>query len=157
MPADDAPLLFLGTQRNAHHLRLTITGSSAPRIPVVSVGRMLAMQRAVSGGYRPVTMARETVLNQSLSRGGQFLGQGFVRNGVRASAAFKYLNADWVRANFDTFSKSARRFPYFFAWNPQEFPKEVAYVWTDKDIVPTYMGVITQMEVGWEMQGVGLE
>ena len=157
MPATDAPLMLLGTLRSARYLRLTFTGAVPPRIAAVYVGQALAMMRAIAGGYKPITMSRETVLVRSLSRGGQFLGQGFRRNGVQGSAAFKYLDAAWVRANFDPFSKSARQYPYFMAWNPQSFPNEVAYVWTDADIVPGYTGVIDQMDVSWSMQGVGLE
>lgn len=157
MPADDAPIMILGDLRSHRYVRITVQGLGAVgRMGVVYVGAALAMQRAIAGGYRPVTMSRETVLYQGLSRGGQFLGQSFRRNGVKGSAAFKYLDADWVRLNFDAFIKSARQYPYFFAWNPENFPAEVAYVWTAQDIVPAYMGVINQMEVSWEMKGIGL-
>jgi hypothetical protein len=157
VPADDAPLLFLDSSRVGRYLRLTLTGTGAvPRVAVVYVGAVLAMEKAVAGGFRPITMSRDTVLSQSLSRGGQFLGQGFRRNGVTTSAAFKNLTAAWVRANFDSFSKSARSLPYFFAWNPAQYPLEVGYCWTDKDIVPAYAGLLDNMEVSWTMRGIGV-
>lgn len=157
MPADDAPIFILATQRTARYLRITLNGSgSVAKMGVVYVGKVLAMQRAIAGGYKPITMSRETVLYQALSRGGQFLGQSFRRNGVRGTASFRYLDADWVRANFDPFIRAARQYPYFFAWNQASFPDEVAYVWTPDDITPAYMGVIDQMEVSWEMKGTGL-
>jgi hypothetical protein len=155
-PVDDTPLLFLNTSRTGRYLKLTITGAGAvPRVAVVYVGPALAMQKMVSSPYKPVTMARDTVLSQSLSRGGQFLGQSFRRNGVMSSTAFRNLTAAWVRANFDDFSKSARSLPYFFAWNPSQYPQEVAYVWTDKDIVPVYQGLSDLMDVSWSMRGIG--
>lgn len=157
MPADDAPIMILGDLLSARFVRITLEGlGDVARMGVVYIGEALAMQRAVAGSYRPITMSRETVTYQGLSRGGQFLGQSFRRNGVKGSAAFKYLDADWVRANFDDFSKAARQYPYFFAWNPQDFPDEIGYVWTAQDIVPMYMGLIDQMEVSWEMKGIGL-
>lgn len=157
MPADDAPIFILATQRNARFLRITLQGTgSVAHMGVVYVGKVLAMQRAIAGGYKPITMSRDTKLYQALSRGGQFLGQSFQRNGVKGTASFKFLGADWVRQNFDPFIRAARQYPYFFAWNQAVFPDEIAYVWTPQDIVPAYMGVVDQMEVSWEMRGLGL-
>jgi hypothetical protein len=35
--------------------------------------------------------------------------------------------------------KLARKYPYFLAWEPLDFPAEVGYVWAEKDIIPSYM------------------
>lgn len=155
-PGDNSPMMFLGSAVSASRVRLTITGGSLmPSIAVFYVGIALAMEKGVSGGYKPINMSRDTVLQNSLSRGGQFLGQDYRRNGVSGSASFKKLTAAWVRANFDAFSKAARKYPYFFAWNPEQFPLEVGYVWTEDDIVPEYEGLIDLMDVTWKMKGVG--
>jgi hypothetical protein len=100
-------------------------------------------------------MSRETVLGHQMSRGGHFLGSHFRRHGLSSAAQFQQLTAAWVRSMFDPFIKSARQYPYFFAWNPLEFPLEVGYVWTDKDIVPSYSGQLDLMDVSWSMQGTG--
>ncbi len=157
-PADDAPLLFLDDSRVARYIRITISGlGDAPRLAVVYVGEVLAMERPIYGGHGPVPLSRDTVLHQSLSRGGQFLGQGFRRNGVVGTAAFNHLTAAWYRENFDPFVKSARRFPFFWAWRPETFPLEVAYAWCDADIRPSNMGVRDFMQVSFNMQGIGHE
>lgn len=160
MPANDAPLMLLGTTRNARYLRLTFTGSSGsvpPAIASVYVGQALAMEKALSGGYPPIDTSRETVLKRALSRGGQFLGQGFQRHGVVGNVSYKHLTRAWVRSSFDPFVKSARNFPYFFAANPENFAEEVAYVWAGEDIRPMYMGQLTDMEVSWPISGIGRE
>jgi hypothetical protein len=155
-PADDTPLMFMQTAVSANRIRITVSGGTImPKIAVVYVGVALAMMKMVSAGYRPISMARETVLNQSMSRGGQFLGQGFRRNGTMSTAPFRNLTADWVRASFNPFAKAARKYPYFFGWNPLSYPQEVGYVWTDKDIVPVYQGLMDLMDVSWSMRGVG--
>lgn len=155
-PADDAALLFLGDAVFARWGRVSITGGAVmPQLSVLYVGKALAMQAPVEGPYTPITMGRQTELHNAMSRGGQFLGQGFRRHGVVGDARFTYLDAAWVRANFDPFVKSARSLPYFFGWNPQHFPLEVGYCWAEKDIRPRYMGRSDFMEVAWDMAGVG--
>lgn len=154
-PDDDAPLMFLDTDKIGRYLRIDINGSVPPKIPVIYAGPALAMEKAVSGPYRPISMARKTVLRRTMSRDGQFLGQAFRRNGVQSDVAFKSLTGPWVRANFDVFSRHARSKPYFFSWNPQDLPREVGYVWTDKDIVPQHNGNGLDMDVNWNMDGIG--
>lgn len=155
IPPDDMAMLFIDTLRSARHIRLTATGAVPPRVAVVQPGKALAMQKQVSGPYKPISMARKTIRRQSMSRTGQFLGQTFMRNGIASTASFKNLDDVWVRANFNAFSLDARRFPYFFAWNPSLFLPECAYVWTEEDIVPEYSGQIALMNVSWSMDGIG--
>lgn len=154
MPADDAPLLFLDDSRVARYVRLTITGGAVmPRIAVIYAGEILAMEREIEAPYTPMNLSRQTVLHRSLSKGGQFLGQGFRRNGVTGSAKFRHLDPDWYRSEFDPFVEHARNLPFFFAWYPEQYTSEVAFAWADKDIVPSYSGVRDLMQVQWSMVG----
>jgi hypothetical protein len=155
-PANDAPLLFLDDAVVARHVRLSLTGGLVvPKIAVVYAGLALAMERPVQGRHTPITLSRETVLSKRLSRGGQFLGQGFRRLGVVGDAAYKNLSAAWYRANFEPFVKHARNLPFFFAWNPAEHSDEVAYVWAEDDIAPAYEGTNPLFSVALKMRGIG--
>ncbi len=155
-PADDTPILFLEDSRTARYIRLTLQGLGEPaRIAVIRPGVALAMPVPVDGPYTPINLARESELKAQFTRGGQFLGQSVRRHGVKGDAKFKLLDAAFVRSEFDLFAKSARQYPYFFAWNPQDFPLEIGYCWSDKDIKPKYMGMGDLMEVSWQMAGVG--
>lgn len=155
LPAKGRPLLFLDTDRSAKKVRVSLEGAVVPRVGVIYVGTALVMERSLYGGHTPISLARDTELMQNRSRGGQILGQQIRRTGVRNSAAFRNLTAEWVRSTFDPFAVSARRYPYFFAWRPSAFPLEVGYVQTPGPIVPVNMGKRTFMEVSWEMSGPG--
>lgn len=159
MPSDDSPIMFLDEQVICRYVRLTFTSGVSPstpsRIAVIYVGVALAMQRTIYGGHRPLSLSRNTVLHRSMSQGGQFLGQGIRRMGVGTSVAFRHLTPSWYRSSFDPFVKAARRFPYFFAWRPLSYPREVGFVWTGKDISPQNMGVLDFMQVSWDMSGIG--
>jgi hypothetical protein len=159
-PATDAPILFLGESVFARHWRLTVDGVDSPgdppQIAVVYIGEVLAMQRMIYGGHAPLPLARDTVLKRALSRGGRFLGQNIRRMGVTGDAAFQNLEPDWVREHFDPFVKAARQYPFFFAWRPAIFPREVAYAWATQDIAPANMGRgAGLMQVSWAMRGIG--
>lgn len=157
-PTEDSPLLYLDDVQTHRYLRVSITGGAVlPLMAVVYAGLVLKMPRSIYGGVSPITLSRETVLQHSLSRGGQFLGQGFRRHGVTGSASFRHLAAPWYRANFDPFVQSARQFPFFFGWRPADYPREVAYAWSDDDIRPSNMGVRDFMQVSFKMQGIGHE
>jgi hypothetical protein len=121
------------------------------------MGRILTMQRSIYGGHAPITMSRETVLHQSLSRGGQFLGQGIRRVGLVGQASFRYLTPAWVRSDFDPFVRAARQYPFFWSWKPGDYPDEVAYAWCGEDIRPSNQGVREFMQVGWAMSGYDSE
>ena len=156
VPSDDAPMLFLDSSVFRRYVRITVNGSgSMPRLAVVYVGAVLKMPRAIYGGHGPITMQRQTVLYQGLSRGGQFLAQGYRRHGVTGSAMWKNLDASFVRNSFDPFIKSARKDPFFFAWRPADWPLEVAYAWAPSDIKPVNMGIAGYMQVTVPLQGVG--
>lgn len=158
-PGDDAPLLFLATSRGHRYGRIYITGGSVmPRISVVYFGQILAMPRPLYGGQSPMNLARETVLRRNLSKGGHFLGQSFERLGmVGAGGPWRHLEPDWYRTYFDPFVKSARQYPFFYAWRPEDYPLEVAFAWALGDIRPSNMGLRQFMTVGFDMAGVGHE
>lgn len=162
LPSDDAPLLFLDDEVSQRYLRLTLAAGgggdgSMPKIAVVYAGQVLKMSRPIYGGHGPMTLSRETVLHRSLSRGGQFLGQGFRRHGVVGSAAFRHLTSSFYRASFDPFVKAARQYPFFFGWRPADFPLEIAYAWCPDDIRPSNMGIRDFMQVSFNMHGIGHE
>lgn len=154
-PEDDSPIMFLDSSRAATKMRITFSGSpsSAPQVSVVHVGRILVMQEPIRGQHSPITLNRTTVKYRALSRGGQFLGQNFRRHGLKTTVAYDQIEADWYRDTFDEFVLSARQYPYFFAWRPGQRTDELAYVWTEEDIMPTTAGERDIVSMSWSMQG----
>jgi hypothetical protein len=150
----NAPLMFLDVLRNVRFIKVLLTGTVPPKVGVVYAGRSLAMARPPLVGMPPPTMSRETMLHNSMSRGGQFLGQGIRRTGIRSRIDFPPLPQDWYRSTFDPFAVSAQQYPYFLAWSPAAYPSEVVYAWTDEDIRPRYVESF-RLGVGWEFKGYG--
>lgn len=152
--ANNAPVMILADEVSARYWRLRILSGAAPEVGVVYIGKALALQRRIYGGHTPITLSRETMIRPQKSEGGQFLAKTIIRRGVKTSASILHITPDWYRDNFDPFVLSARQYPYFWAWYPSRFPKEVGYVWTGDDIAPSNMGTGKGwMQVDWNMEG----
>jgi hypothetical protein len=135
---------------------VVVTGNN-PTIGVINIGKVLEMQRACFAGINPIEFTRRTVIRPNVSENGQWLGRSIIRQGNETSVTFRHLTFDWYKANFDAFVKAARQYPFFFAWRPDAYPDSVGYVWTDRDIVPTTMGIRKFLEVSISMEGVGFD
>ena len=145
--------LFLISPITARYWRLSIT-VAIPRLAVAYIGQALAMQRKIYQGHTPLTLSRDTELSNNMSEGGQYLGRSIIRKGASTSADWKNLRAAWYRANFDPFVKSAREYPFFIGWRPEQYPSELGFVWTGGDIAPDNSGPRDFMSVGMSFRGL---
>lgn len=141
----------------ARYVKITLTYTVAPVIAVIYAGQALAMQRGLYGGHSPITMSRNTDTYPQTSTSGQWLGRSIVNNGFKSSASWKNLTAAWYREYFDPFVFSARRYPFFFAWNPLQWDQEVALCWANNNIQPSNMGIRDLMDVSIDLNGHGAE
>jgi len=154
--AESRVVMGLFERRGARYWRVRFEGA-VPNVAVIFIGVALAMQRPIYVGHTPVTLSRTTETTTNVSDRGQYLGRSIVRTGVSTSAEFQHLRSDWYRSNFDPFVKAARVQPFFFAWRPSTFPREVGYVWTEDDIRPSNTGPRDFMSVSFSFKGIGVD
>lgn len=150
-----AVMLFSTSTIKARYWRMTFTYSgSDPQIGAIYMGVALALQRPVYGGITPITMARKTEYVNNRSNTNQFMGRSILRQGINFSVPLKNLTAAWYRENMEPFAKAARTTPFFYAWNPEQYPDEAGYAWTTADIVPTNQGTRDLMDVTLQARGI---
>ena len=152
-PADDRAMMVLLEPVSARYWRLNITGSIAS-VGVVYLGQVLETYRPVSPGHSPGNLSRTTEIMPNVSEGGQFLGRSVIRMGYSTKYEWEHLPAQWYRDNFDPFVESARKYPFFIAWNPVRYPNEVLYAWTDDDIQPDNEGTRDWMKVSFKVEAI---
>lgn len=150
-PTNDRPIVLFDSPRTIDRVRMTITGTTVPRIGVLYVGPTLTMQKGLQIGWRPPTLNRRRSPKASISRGGQFLGQDYYDQGYKSNPSFKGLDATWYHTNFDPFADSTE--PYFFVGRPDAFPDDVVYAWHSKDMDPQYTSSY-QVSISWELDGM---
>jgi hypothetical protein len=151
---DAAILLLLDEPVTCARLRVTAVGVDL-EIGVVYCGIALQMQRPTFAGVRPINLSARTEYDNNTSDAGEFLGRNIVRTGLASSLSWKYLEDTWIRDYFDPFRVAARTVPFFIAWRPYEYPTEVAYAWTNEDIVPENMGQAKYMTVALNFLAYG--
>lgn len=160
-PGTDHVLMFIFDTVIASRFGFYLTGETSPAempsIAIAAAGKALAMERGVTLNHRPITMQRRTVLQNNMSEGGQRLGASIKREGVATQIAFKNIDHDWYRENFDPFAESARVYPFFWAWSPVDYPAEVAFLWLppgNEDIRPEYADLPDRFDVAFEVEGI---
>ena len=147
-------IMFLFDEISSQTWRLTLTGAGEiPTIGVVNLGAALKVERRIYGGHTPITLSKNTVIRPNKSENGQFLGRSIIREGATTGISLKNLTPAWVRASFYPFMDSARTYPFFWAWRPQLYADEVAYVWVNKDIVVSNSGQADLMDTSFTVEG----
>lgn len=149
----DAMLFLASAAVSVKRLRVTVTGSGAMVLGVVYAGVALQMQRPIYKGHTPAILARETEYEANESEAGQWLGRNIKRAGLSVELNWRNLSAAWLRAYFRPFMLAARTTPFFVAWNPQDYPRDVAYAWSVSDIQPTNSGPMDLMSATLKAKG----
>ena len=149
---ENVPIMLLLESSFVSGLRITLTGDDAPEIGVVYAGKALAMQRCITGGFKPYYMAYDTTIYGGLSEAGQFTARTIRRKGIDVSASFNNLSPQWVRSNIRPLIKKMRYRPFFFLWRPDLYPFEAAYVFCDKTDAPSYS---SYQFMTWQFSGRG--
>lgn len=157
MLADDAPVLFRFTPQPLTNIRLRIRpGIDTPEAAVVYVGKLLVMERSimVDVDHTPINMGRNSKIVNGKSTSGNFLGRIMLGETRESIADFDHITPAWYRSDFDPFVVASQETPFFFAWNPSEYPLEVGYCWTVDDPKPEVHPVTRRVGVKLKMQGV---
>lgn len=134
--------------------QVRITIDKQAEIGVIYIGERLLMPLTIYGGHTPDTLGRTVEFTTAESVTGNFLGRTVERSGYEVSYSFKYLGAAWYRQHFDKFARDAIRNPFFIAWYPSRYPKEVVYGWTDKPIVPNNSGLKDYLDVTFTVKAI---
>lgn len=147
------PIMLIFSTITARYWRLVVSGTGTFRLGALYLGQALIMQRPMWAGHSPAPLSRKTEYKNNTSNAGQWLGRTIVRKGVGVEFEWNLLTSEWYRTYFDPFVKSARSTPFFIAWNPERYPNEVAYCWTNKDIKPVNSGPGDMMSVSFSAEG----
>lgn len=134
--SDDSPIFVIFKPVTAIGIRITVNGSTVPRIGVIRFGRALQMPQPLYVGHTPLILSRQTTMRSNKSTTGEFLGRTRLRNARATEIGWTHLRADWVREYWSPFQFAMEQDPFFLAWRPITFPGDVGYCYVDGGALP---------------------
>jgi hypothetical protein len=157
---DDGPVLFRFTPQPFTQLRVRIQPSLAA-VPVeqafaavLYVGKLLILQRRIFVGHTPIPYGRRLNVANHRSISGAFLGRIVLSETTETSVELQALTPDWYRSYFEPFLVAAKETPFFFAWRPGAYPREVGFAWLTGDPQPSNQMANGLMQVSFDMAGI---
>lgn len=142
-----------GVAYSAAEIRISINDGSDIAIGIIRAGVALQMPIPIYGGHKPLNLNRITEAQQQFSETGQWLGRIIKRRAVATSYTWDYLTTSWYDANFEPFAQTLPLQPFCIAGNPLKITTDVGFVWTDRDVEPSNMGVQTYRSVSLPVTG----
>jgi hypothetical protein len=157
---DDGPVLFRFTPQPFSQIRVRIQPSLAavPVAPAVAavlyVGKLLILQRRIYVGHTPIPYGRRLNVANHRSISGAFLGRIVLSETTETSVSLEALTPAWYREYFEPFLVAAKEIPFFFAWRPGAYPREVGFAWLTGDPQPANQMANGLMQVSFDMAGI---
>jgi hypothetical protein len=152
---DDGPAIFRFPPQAVADLRIRMQpGDAAPEAAVVYAGKLLVLQRHIQVGHTPIVDGRMTTVVNGRSESGRFLGRIVTGQSTESVIEMANLTPDWYRANMRPFLRQAQESPFFFAWRPSTYPREVGYCWLANDPKPTNQLAAGHVQVSLKIEGV---
>lgn len=155
MLPNDGPALFRFSPQALSAIRLRLQpGSEAPRAAVLYTGKLLILQRRIYVGHTPIPYGRSTKVTNARSESGHFLGRIVLNQATGTSVELRNLTPDWYRTYMEPFVQNSYENPFFFAWRPQSYPREVGFAWMTNDPQPQNAVQNGMVQVALQMTGV---
>lgn len=139
-PTDNKALFRKASaSQSARWWRLNFTNCTVDTyVAVASVGLALELNGMRSGFAPPAIIAHNESIT-SISEDGRFLGRSTRPVSQRLNVQQTVVSPAWVRSNLPAFVDHSNAKPFFFAWDYENYPDEVAF------IVPPEDGAVTNL------------
>lgn len=152
---DDRPVILRFAKDDYTGIRLKmIAATTAPACAIMYVGELLALQRNIYVGHSPITLNRSRNVITGMSENANILGRITTGRTASTSISLQNLTPAWYRSKMDPFINAAETTPFFFAWRPQGYPREVGFAWVTSDVTPKNQRSNGMMQVDLSMRGI---
>lgn len=126
------------TAVSARYWRVRTVLPSLVYIGVIAFGESIVMRGSVRPSFKPV-LVDDWESNNTISESGNMLGRHLIRRPAKISASFTVLDDAWIRSTWQPFiERRVIERPWFWRWNSQRFPKEIAFCQSEDIPHPTY-------------------
>lgn len=133
------------------------TGIAPGSAAVLYVGKLLVLPDHIQTDFTPLPYGRVLETANDLTESGEYLGPIVLGKKLESSVSLPYLDPDWYREEMDPFIRSFPA-PFFIAWDPLHYPREVGYAWVkpNSNPQPKIHHVSGTMSIDLDMFGLAL-
>lgn len=159
MPADNGALVLRFVPQAVVGISLLLrTGNAPPRASVLFVGKLLVLPATIQTEFTPLTYGRVIDGATNVTENGDYLGRLIHSEMLESSCSLLYLDPVWYREAMDPFIKASSLVPFFFAWDPLHWPREVGFAWIKEgsNPQPRIYENVGLMSITLEMGGISL-
>lgn len=104
-----------------------IAGATALYVRQFTVGAKLSMETGQWNGVNPPTLNQGVVMENVIAINGSIIARNVRRIERKGNIELTYLTQTWVRNTWNPFSIHANRYSFWYRWNPDSYPAEVAF------------------------------
>lgn len=155
MLPDDGPAMFRFEAQSLSQARIRLqSGSEIPRAAVVYVGKSLVLERKLYVGHVPMPDGIKSSVANGRSESGNHLGRIVLGEWRETSIPLSLISPEWFRTYMRPFLTEGRNLPFFFAWRPGTYPREVGYGVLTDDPMPVPTGPHNLIAFEMKVSGV---
>lgn len=155
MPADDVHYVGRFAAQSLLQIRIRLqSGSEIPRAAVVYVGKALVLERRLYVGHTPMPDGIKSSVANGRSESGNHLGRIVLGEWRETSIPLSLISPEWFRTYMRPFLTEGRNLPFFFAWRPGTYPREVGYGVLTDDPMPVPTGPHNLIAFDMKVSGV---
>lgn len=105
------------------------TGTAPARAAVLYLGKLLILEPYIQLDFTPLPLGLVADYTADVTETGEYLGNLVLSRRLESTLQLQYLSAEWYRAEMDPFVKATATDPFFFAWDPLNYPLESGFAW----------------------------
>lgn len=141
--SNHAIMIYFASVYTSSYWRLKIIPftDTAPRASNIYLGKMLRLTRKIYVGHKPILFDKKTKFYTGESENGNFNGRVIQNQKHNLKFMQNQVSAAWVREYLKPWLDVSLERPFFFAWRPSNYPKEIAFAWLNDDVVPENISV----------------
>jgi hypothetical protein len=134
---DDSPAMFRFTSQSLSTISIRLGPTSLlAQIAVLYTGKLLVLPRKLYQGFVPINYGRIAKVTSGRSEAGNFLGRIVTQEFVKDSVPLSLISPTYFRDHIADFLVDSKENPFFIAWRPQTYPREVGYCHMTNDPIP---------------------
>lgn len=126
------PVMFLFDPVDCDTVIIKFSAAASFTLSVghISVGLSVALPRKIYVGHSPIPYSQDVSTRFEVSDNGNFLGQELNKSLKKSSVSISNIPPDYYRdIIYPRFSQPAKTLPFYWAWRPAQYPKEVGFCW----------------------------